>query len=393
MYCDDCAATYTWESCPTCNDTIGVRPQIRPNAPPSSIDIENRVVRLVRAYCAQHRPATIFSPRRVVRYVPLREICTPPKHLLSYHEGKSYLRFVHPHGRYTLDPKHNTEYLGIELEAQTPKAALDGLYEDEWHCKISTHAQTILQDARGLYTAERDGSVWPGMELCSMPAVRECWHTPKNAANSAASGELWSATLSILTKLRQLRYTGHDTRNAISCGLHVSVPRDILTPVRLYRLISLVHSNRALFLALSQRKLEDLGRWADIPGLDPGQQKAIAGKKGQFPSRYVWLNLSRTRAEFRLFRSNIRPERVAKNLQVVTSLLDYSKTAPIQYCHEGAAYLEYVQSNAAQYPQLAEYIQEIAPRIARAETRRQTPLVNIGTYRLDPHDPDAADEY
>lgn len=195
---------------------------------------------------------------------------------------------------------------------------------------------------------ERDGSV-SGFEIITQPMTRK--YATELFENKISKG---------FEFLKEHNFKGH---NAGGIHIHVRLPYDNLDfmsyILKLKKLLyNLSPSMQSLLLLITQRKSDELKRWSD----NTYQRKLTLQNCMLQDNRYELLNMdSRTRTlEFRMFNSNLRVERIMKNIEVVLSLLDYVETyyTVEMYDKNLFTWLDYVKRNEEKYPNLVAFINE-----------------------------------
>ena len=196
---------------------------------------------------------------------------------------------------------------------------------------------------------ERDGSV-AGFEIITQPMTRQY------------ATELFEDKISEgFEFLKEKYFKGH---NAGGIHIHVGLPYDnelnfMSCLLKLKKLLyNLPTCMQDLLLLISQRSSDKLKRWSD----NNYYRKLTLQNCTSQSSRYELLNIdSRTRTlEFRMFNSNLRTERIMKNIEVVLSLLDYVETyyTVEMYDKNLFTWLDYVKCNEEKYPNLVAFINE-----------------------------------
>lgn len=195
---------------------------------------------------------------------------------------------------------------------------------------------------------ERDGSV-DGFEIITQPMTRQY-----------VTGLFEDKISKGFEFLKEHNFKGH---NAGGIHIHVRLPYDNLDfmsyILKLKKLLYNLPTNmQDLLLLISQRKSDELKRWSD----NTYQRKLTLQNCMLQDNRYELLNMdSRTRTlEFRMFNSNLRTERIMKNIEVVLSLLDYVETyyTVEMYDKNLFTWLDYVKRNEEKYPNLVRFINE-----------------------------------
>lgn len=224
--------------------------------------------------------------------------------------------------------------LGLEIEV-----AGSAEYAEEFMGKVDND----------LIYLERDGSV-AGFEIITQPMTRKY------------ATELFEDKISKgFEFLKEHNFKGHD---AGGIHIHVGLPYNnefdfMSCLLKLKKLLyNLSPSMQDLLLLISQRKSDALKRWSD----NTYCRKLTLQDCMLQDNRYELLNMdSRTRTlEFRMFNSNLRTERIMKNIEVVLSLLDYVDTYYTVniYNNNLFTWLDYVKRNEEKYPNLVAFINE-----------------------------------
>lgn len=218
--------------------------------------------------------------------------------------------------------------LGLEIEVEGDTEYAEGFME--------------RVDSDLIYL-EKDGSV-EGFEIITQPMTRKY------------ATEVFSSRISEGFKyLRENNFRGH---NAGGIHIHVAGYGDTrLTVYRLKRLLyNLDSKQQSLFLKLTQRKSDDLIQWADnqIPFNMSIEYACLQD------TRYEALNLDdRTGTlEFRIFNSNLRVERISKNVEMVYALLDYINSDNWSSLSDLYDWMNFVYDNNVNYPNLYLFIEE-----------------------------------
>ena len=190
---------------------------------------------------------------------------------------------------------------------------------------------------------ERDGSV-AGFEIITQPMTKKY------------ATELFKDKISKgFEFLKEHNFKGH---NAGGIHIHVANYGDTrLTTYRLKRLLyNLDSDQQSLFLELTQRTKNELERWASnqVP-YDMSIEYACLQN-----NRYESLNLDdRTGTlEFRIFNSNLRIERILKNIEMVYALLDYINSSSWNSSSDLYDWMRFVYDNNVNYPNLYLFIEE-----------------------------------
>jgi hypothetical protein len=222
-------------------------------------------------------------------------------------------------------------YYGMELEMeascgnqQDTAEALKDPEEDNWYL-------------------ERDGSLNNGIEVIAHARTFESWQafwpTYKEKVLDVAIASGCKA---------------HDTG---TCGIHIHTSLDAWEGNQLMRLFSLLYNrkNYKNILTITQRKEEKLRRWASLDVEDIGKYKyRIEDKVNPFIERYAALNITQNTLEVRIFNSNLRIERVKKNMEFVYAL--YCYTAKVTSRATWPGLMRWVKENRKQVSCLYDFL-------------------------------------
>ena len=195
---------------------------------------------------------------------------------------------------------------------------------------------------------EKDGSV-DGFEIITQPMTRQ--YATEVFEDKISKG---------FEFLKEHNFKGH---NAGGIHIHVRLPYDnsnfMSCLLKLKKLLYNLPTNmQDLLLLISQRSSDKLKQWSN----NTYYRKLTLQNCTLQDNRYELLNMdSRTQTlEFRMFNSNLRTERIMKNIEVVLSLLDYVDTyyTVNMYDKNLFTWLDYVKRNEEKYPNLARFINE-----------------------------------
>jgi len=195
--------------------------------------------------------------------------------------------------------KSNTEipFLGIELEVENKLNKL----------KNELMAQQI--DSSHLYF-KNDGSLSNGFEIVTHPLSFN-W--------IQANADKFE---SMLTELKNNGFNSYDSN---TCGMHIHISKKAFGTWQLYRFMKFFAENKSFIVSISQRKIDQLKKWANIE--DNGNDELIykAKKKDGNNSRYCAINLqNHSTIEIRIFRGTLNYNSFMKNIEFVNALFCYT---------------------------------------------------------------------
>lgn len=192
--------------------------------------------------------------------------------------------------------KQNRRWFGVELEVEYRG---NGNSDDKARA-INEVVNDGLYGKRAFF--ERDGSVPTGFEIISqplsLPAHRELWS--------------WLNNKKMVSDLR--------SHNTTTCGLHVHVSRDRMTPLQIAKIVTFVNSptNEPLIRAIARRYAEGYCRIKD---------KKI-GSAHESEDRYEAVNLCNSKTiEFRIFKGSLKYESVVSAIEFANAMVEFTRTS------------------------------------------------------------------
>ena len=231
---------------------------------------------------------------------------------------------------------NDNTYLGLELEVESKSS-----------CTTSHRDMVRKIDCDELYF-KRDGSLDDGFEIVSHPMTIS--YIKKNKSK-------WS---NILHELRSNGYRSYDT---YTCGMHIHISKNVFTTWHLYRFMKFFVDNSDFVTKISQRKVENLDKWAaltDNPreGSKEYTQESLmykAKKKRGNSKRYLAVNLQNDNSvEIRIFRGTLNDSSFFKNIEFVQALFDYTKSIT-ETDMSLKSFLSFIKDNN-EYPYLRKFI-------------------------------------
>ena len=244
----------------------------------------------------------------------------------SYHSHKNWtVRYTeNERGDYISDKLT----LGLEIEVAGDTEFAEGFME---------------RVDNALIYLEKDNSV-EGFEIITQPMTRE--YVTEVFPNEISEGFKY---------LRKNNFKGHNAG-----GIHIHVANYGDTRLTLYRLKRLLYNidskQQSLLLELTQRGKNNLIRWANNQvSFNISIERAYLQGR-----RYEALNLdNRTGTlEFRIFNSNLRVERISKNVEMVYALLDYINSDNWSSSSDLYDWMRFVYDNNVVYPNLYLFMEE-----------------------------------
>jgi hypothetical protein len=192
-----------------------------------------------------------------------------------------------------------------------PKTLFYGL-EIEVEGDRDTAAEVL--DLSELFYCKEDSSLDNGFEIVTHPFSWNWFEENKNLFKD-------------LSKLLIRR--GMRAYNCGRAGIHVHVSRNQISDLTIAKLLIFFYSEPDLIQLISQRTKSSFNSWSNIL-YQKNRIYDIANKKYSI-DRNSAINLyNLNTVEFRSFRSNLRYDRILKNIQFVKSIIEFCKIAGIK---------------------------------------------------------------
>lgn len=216
---------------------------------------------------------------------------------------------------------------GVELEMEGDGASASAVID------------ALGGDIKGdRFILKTDGSLDDsGVELVSVPmsldAHRKYW------------GDILTA---------RLHAVAHSGEGTSSCGMHVHINRGALSPLTLGKMLVMANSESPnmvrIMETVSQRRMCS---WAKRSA-----KKFTDGKSAESDDRYEVINISgrHPTAEVRMFRGNLRAERVIKNVEFCHALVTYCKDTSLRYVEDAPRFATWLVKNRHHYPMLVKFL-------------------------------------
>lgn len=248
----------------------------------------------------------------------------------GYHETD----VLNQHGWPSVTPKKGLCF-GVELEME---------HKEEDSSEGQEQLSTLLggkegkerSDVPGNYILMRDGSLdSSGVELITAPYTLE-YHQD---------------TFGWKTLLDSVKDVGRSGRGTSACGMHVHINRASISALTLGKMLVFVNevSNTRLIERIAQRNPE---QWARR------YKKTIRDGISATSDKYEALHVGRQTIECRIFRGNLRPDRVLKNIEFCHSIVVYCKQASMKAVEGHSDYLHWLGKNRGTYPNLVRFLGE-----------------------------------
>lgn len=257
---------------------------------------------------------------------------------------------INEHGWPKVTPRDSLCF-GVELEMESSESPRDREYNEDTEEYEGGDAESLqyaickalgLQngvshkdpDILGRYVLEQDGSLDDtGVELVTCPYTLD-FHLHKFG---------WRK---LLGRVSGIAKSGSGTT---ACGMHVHVNRTAISALTLGKMLVFVNAegNTRLIKQVAQR---DSDRWARR------YEKSVKMGKDRDSDKYEALHVARETIEFRIFRGNLKPERVLKNIEFCHSVVLYCQGASMQELGTPNGYFKWLFKHRGTYKNLVKFL-------------------------------------
>jgi hypothetical protein len=220
---------------------------------------------------------------------------------------------------------------GVELEMEPKGTSSQGDLVDALGGPTST--QFILKE---------DGSLDSGVEIVTVPLTLE--------GHLSTFG--WPE---VLSPLRGIAKSGARTH---SCGMHVHINKAALTALQIGKMQVFLNcaAMRDQITLIAQRESNSYCE-RKIKKLTDGGAPSL--------NRHDIVNVGKRTVEIRMFRGNLRADRVLKNLEFCHALVMYSRDASLKFIELWSEFASWLLKRRSHYPHLVQFLAEKGePRFA-----------------------------
>jgi hypothetical protein len=143
-----------------------------------------------------------------------------------------------------------------------------------------------------------------------------------------------------------------------ACGGHIHIDKDLFTNTYQYYAFLAMHYDNPQFIAsIAQRSIDSDSAWCYMA--KPNNFAKVAKDKLNSTRRGA-VNVTEHTVELRYFRSNLKVERLLKNVEVLQAMFDYTSKLTYQdlasNLHDLQLFLTYIKANRYQYSNLFNYL-------------------------------------
>jgi hypothetical protein len=228
--------------------------------------------------------------------------------------------------------------------AQTNRDALCFGVELEMVPKPNTAHEAVVEALGGKwvtgrgYILCRDGSLGDaGVEMITLPYTL--------ADHKSDKAVPWN---DVLSKLQSVAMSGKGTK---ACGIHVHINRRALSTLTMGKMLMVINAPemQQLVAVVAQRAAS---QWSHRAFTKISDGKKVVG------SHYDALNTATNKGtcELRIFRGNLRWERVMKNLEFTEALCLYSQEQSMQRLRDPKLMIEWINDHRGEYPHLVKFL-------------------------------------
>lgn len=222
-------------------------------------------------------------------------------------------------------------YMGFELEVECPGQNIGSVYETAW----SNFGETCDETN---FFATRDGSLSNGFEIVSQPRTLR--------SHKLFAWKKW------MKALVQAGAKSHDTN---TCGMHVHMSKDFLTPRQWVRFAYFIYSQNDLVLKLARRTPNRYCKARNVSRITAGD----VGVRGR--DRYFMVNFTPgNTVEVRIFKGTLKYDTFMATLEFMHAVAFYTRDEYIYNLsnHPKALinFVNYVFKHKNLYSKLAEWL-------------------------------------
>lgn len=207
-------------------------------------------------------------------------------------------KFMYPGGVRLNDVPHNALFLGAEIELEA---------RNGYAHQLEAMAVETRDIVSGQAYLKHDGSLSNGFEVVTHPGTIEWWQEEDNK---------------VLLSLANL--TGRcRSFHSSNCGMHIHMSKGAFTSFHLMRFLHFIYNNQQFVEFIAQRRSTGYARF------NLSDKRAVvknAKTKYGSSGRFVAVNLENAETiELRVFKGNLEPFRVLKNIEFAHALYMYTK--------------------------------------------------------------------
>ena len=221
----------------------------------------------------------------------------------------------------------NTLFFGFEIE-------VENIDEIESNKEV---VRKLTKNNPHLY-CKYDSSLENGFEIVSHPTSLKYFKENE---------------IKIMSGIYNLPSLGFRAFHTTTCGMHVHLT-DKTTYTQCYKLLKFFNKNIPFIFKMSQRNKERFDQWCNLS--PDGTSIAYKAKNKDCPERHVAINLKNENTiEIRIFRSNLKRERILKNIEFCFAIYNFAKDASNMEMSE-LNFIKYVSTHRKDYLNLFSFL-------------------------------------
>ena len=220
----------------------------------------------------------------------------------------------------------NPIFFGIEIEVE--------VREDISVATAAAEVKEAFNSINESMWLSHDSSIGGrgGFEIISNPTTKAYWDMHPNIAEKFYS-------------FNKMVKAYHGT----GCGMHIHISKTaIRNSDHMENLLNFMADGQEMIEIIAQRKPTNY--WNHIPKGEVDELK----KMQMSGDHYRGLAVKRETLEFRMFRGNLIPKRLNKNIEFVFAIVEYAKISADVF-----GFIDFVKKYKSDYPNLNQYLQEI----------------------------------
>lgn len=212
---------------------------------------------------------------------------------------------------YSYRPYPSFKYLQNESLTLTPFYGIELEVENKTNKNSNNDMAECIEDSHLYFKS--DGSLQNGFEIVTHPLSFNWIHENKDKFEGM---------------LNDLKLWGFNSYDSNTCGMHIHISKKSFGTWQLYRFIKFFNEYKEFIVSISQRKVEQLKKWASIEDESESELIYKAKKKCGNSSRYCAINLQNSATiEIRIFRGTLNFASFMKNIEFIDSLFNYTKNS------------------------------------------------------------------
>lgn len=231
----------------------------------------------------------------------------------------------------------NALVFGVELEMEATAAV-----GHSSHTLVRKLGGSRGGKRSGHFILKSDGSLTNGVELVTMPFTLDQHKDPEGKMP-------WAKVLAPLLA-KNMAMSGAGTTH---CGIHIHINKKSLSALTIGKMLVFLNSETLapLVSLIAQRASSNYCK-------RDGKKKIIDGGAQRGSDRYDIMNISvnHPTCEIRMFRGNLRPERILKNIEFCHALVQYCRQTSMQDLTDWGNFTRWLLTHRGVYDNLVQFL-------------------------------------